>query len=508
MKSQRTSGILLHPTSLPGPHGIGELGPDAVRFVDALCRMGQFYWQILPLGPTGYGNSPYQSSSTFAGNTLLISFDRLVEDGLLQRAELDAFPALPAGRIPFGKVIPAREEILGWAAANFDERATPHMREAMHAFCEQQASWLDDYALYAAIKRAHELKPWTKWPRPLAGRDPSALKAAGERLADPVRREKILQFLFHEHWNRLHAYCHQRGVRIVGDLPIFVAHDSADVWAHPELFLLDDRGRLLVQAGVPPDYFSETGQLWGNPLYRWDIHRETGYAWWLRRMRAILDRVDVVRIDHFRGFEAHWEVPGNAQTAKNGRWVKGPGGDLFEVLRTALEDLPIIAEDLGVITAEVEALRDRFGLPGMRILQFAFGNDPQARTFRPESFPANCVAYTGTHDNDTSVGWFHSEPGSGSTRTAEELERERRAITRYFGTDGTDIQWSMIADVLNSRANTAIIPLQDILGLGTQARMNQPGTREGNWEWRFTWDMLTTALVERLNGLTVESGRA
>jgi len=498
----------LHPTSLPGPYGIGELGPGAVRFVDTLCRMGQFFWQVLPLGPTGYSNSPYQSSSTFAGNTLLISLERLVEDGLLTQPELDAFPSLPAERVRFGEAIPAREKVLGEVADRFSARATPQMRDAMKAFCRLEASWLDDYALYCAIKRANGLKPWTQWPRPLAARESSALKDAAERLANDVHREKVLQFLFHEQWHRLHAYCRERGVGIIGDLPIFVAHDSADVWAHPELFLLGDGGELLVQAGVPPDYFSKTGQLWGNPLYRWGVHNVTGYAWWVRRMRAILRSVDVVRIDHFRGFEAHWEVPGQARTARNGRWVKGPGAELFEALLQELGNLPIIAEDLGVITPEVEALRDRFGLPGMRILQFAFGRDPQAGSFRPESFPANCVAYTGTHDNDTTVGWFHSKPGRGSTRTAAELREERRAITQYFGTDGAGIHWSMIAEVLKSQANTAIIPLQDVMGLGAEARMNQPGSSRDNWEWRFSWDMLTAEMTERLRQLTVESGRA
>ena len=507
MKFNRASGVLLHPTSLPGPYGIGEIGPEACRFADFLQAAGQHLWQILPLGPTSYGDSPYQSPSTFAGNPLWISFDGLIEDKLITPAQLKRFPSFPADRVDFGPVIQARFAVLKKVCATFAERAAPEMRDGFVAFCSRNAEWLDDYALFSALKDAHGGVPWTQWEPELARREPAALQAARERHAADIRDVKIVQFLFERQWKRLRAYCAARRIQFVGDIPIFVAHDSADVWAHPHLFFLKPDGQPSVVAGVPPDYFSATGQLWGTPLYNWEAHKARGYDWWVARLRRICELVDIVRIDHFRGFEAFWEIPGGETTAINGKWVKGPDQDLFDALRARMGELPIIAEDLGVITPPVEALRDRNDLPGMRILQFAFGNDDRAAEFRPESYPAHCCVYTGTHDNDTTVGWFRSEAGPGSTRTAEEIAAERRMILDYLRTDGHEIHWDLIQLGSRSNANTFVVPLQDLLGLGSEARMNTPGVAGGNWQWRFSWDQLTPAIRERFAHVTRATGR-
>lgn len=486
---------------------MGEIGPQAERFADALQEMGQRLWQVLPLGPTGYADSPYQSLSTFAGNPLLISFERLMEDGLLSPARVRHFPVFPEDFVDFGPVIEARMAVLDTVCRSFDRRASPALKEVFEQFCIQNADWLEDFALFFALKQAHDLKPWTTWEPELAQRDPHALRAARRKYATAIRRVKLRQFLFFHQWHRLREYCHARDIQIIGDIPIFVAHDSADVWSHPELFYLDEKGHPTLVAGVPPDYFSATGQLWGNPLYRWDVHKATGYAWWISRIRKMLELVDIIRIDHFRGFEAYWEIPATEKTAIHGRWVKGPNADLFEALQNTLGRLPIIAEDLGVITPEVEALRDRFQFPGMRVLQFAFGNDAKAADYRPESYPPNCVVYTGTHDNDTTVGWFHSEPGKNSTRSKEDIEKERAAILAYLKSDGREIHWDLIRLAYQSNADTAIVPLQDVLGLGSEARMNVPGTESGNWRWRFRWDMLTPEIKARLRAITEQSGR-
>ncbi len=506
-KTGRKAGILLHPTSLPGKYGIGEIGPQARRFVKTLEEMAQGVWQILPLCPTGYGDSPYQGLSTFAGNHLLISFQDLREAGLISAAVLADFPEFSSDAVDYGSVIPERLRLLRRVCRLFPRSASARMKRRFEVFCERNAHWLDDYALFMALKDAQGGRPWIRWPKPLRNREEAALREARRKYRTAIREVKLMQFLFDEQWRRLHRYAGRYGVKIVGDLPIFVAHDSADVWAHPELFYMDGRGRLTVQAGVPPDYFSETGQLWGNPLYRWEEHRRTGYEWWVGRMRRMLEMVDIVRIDHFRGFEKYWEVPGDAVTAEKGRWVEGPGGEMFDVLLEKVGPLPIIAEDLGVITPEVEELRDRYGFPGMRILQFAFSDEPEAENYLPEKYPSNCVVYTGTHDNDTTWGWFHGSPGRSNTHSREEIERERRAVLRYLGTDGSQIHWDLIAVALRSRAELAIVPLQDVLGLGSEARMNRPGTAAGNWRWRFTWKMLTPAVRMRLKKLTEESGR-
>ncbi|MFH0909513.1 MAG: 4-alpha-glucanotransferase, partial [bacterium] len=503
----REAGILLHPTSLPGRYGMGEIGPEARKFVATLGEMGVHLWQILPHGVTGYGDSPYQSFSTFAGNPLWISFDVLVEDGLLSPSRLNAFPKLPDNTVDYGPVIRAREAVLRTVCRTFEQRASADAKKAYDEFCGKNADWLEDFALFMALKGAHKLRPWHTWEPELVRRDPAALARARQKHHVAIRNAKILQYLFFDQWHRLREYAHRSGVKIIGDIPIFVAHDSADAWAHPELFSLDENGHCTVVAGVPPDYFSATGQLWGNPIYRWEVHKQQGYTWWAKRLRNIFETVDIVRIDHFRGFEAYWEIPGDAETAVNGTWVKGPAADLFESLKHQLGDMAIIAEDLGVITPPVEQLRDRFHLPGMRVLQFAFGDDTKASEYRPASYPPHCVVYTGTHDNDTTVGWFRSKPGKNSTRTRADVEKERRSILNYLKSDGREIHWDLIALALRSRANTAVIPLQDVMGLGTAARMNVPGTTSGNWRWRFTWDMLTPAMKKRLRQLTESTGR-
>jgi len=507
MKFERASGVLLHPTSLPGPYGIGEIGPEAQRFADFLQATGQHLWQILPLGPTSYGDSPYQSPSTFAGNPLWISFDLLMRDKLLAKSQLKNFPAFPADKVDFGPVIQARFDVLKKVCATFAEKASPELQAEFADFCARNAYWLDDYALFSALKDAHGGVPWTQWEPELGRRDPAALAAARAQYANEIRDVHVVQFLFEHQWKRLRAYCAERRIKFVGDIPIFVAHDSADVWAHPHLFFLKPDGQPSVVAGVPPDYFSATGQLWGNPLYNWEAHKAQDYDWWMARLRRIFELVDVVRIDHFRGFEAYWEIPGGEVTAINGKWVKGPDQHLFEVLLRRMGPLPIIAEDLGVITPPVEALRDRFEFPGMRLLQFAFGNDARAAAVRPESYPAHCCVYTGTHDNDTTVGWFRSEAGPGSTRTAEEIAAERKMILDYLRTDGREIHWDLINLGSRSNANTFVVPLQDLLGLGSEARMNTPGVAGGNWQWRFQWAQLTDAVRDRFAFVTRSTGR-
>lgn len=506
MSFPRSSGILLHPTSLPGNFGIGDLGDEAYRFVDFLKASGQSLWQVLPLGPTGYGDSPYQCFSAFAGNTLLISPERLLSEGLLNSQDLARRPAFPEEKVDFGGVIKFKNALLKEAFNRFKKISNADLRSSFEQFSHQASSWLDDYALYRALKDAQDGKAWNEWEPRLARRDPTALAEARERLHDEIASQKFYQFLFFKQWKALKAYAHDHNVKLVGDIPIFVARDSADVWMNPEEFKLDEAGNPLVIAGVPPDYFSATGQLWGNPIYNWERMLKDGFRWWIERVRATLRIFDIVRIDHFRGFAASWEIPGGDKTAERGRWVNVPGRELFTAIRRALGDLPIIAEDLGVITPDVEALRDDFGLPGMRILQFAFGGDTKNQDL-PHNYIRNSVVYTGTHDNDTTVGWFTSVAGAGSTRDAGQIERERKFCLDYLNSDGHDIHWDFIRALLASVADTAIVPLQDLLGLGTEARTNLPNSTSGNWAWRYKAGALTKEIGERLKKLAQIYGR-
>lgn len=505
----RCSGILLHPTSLPGRHGIGEIGPQSILWLETLERMGQKLWQILPLGPTGYGNSPYQSLSSFAGNPLMISIDALVMDGVVTPGDLEMLPSFPEHKVDFGPVIEVRSAFLKHAARNFLKQCevSPLLHRAFEAFCEREQYWLDDFALFMSLKSAHEGKPWTDWPRGLALREPEAIAQAIVTHEAEIEECKALQFLFHRQWNKMRAKAHELKIQIIGDIPIFTAHDSADVWANRELFHLDEDGNPTFVAGVPPDYFSATGQRWGNPLYDWEKHIATNFAWWKARMRKTLSLVDVVRIDHFRGFAAHWEIPASEATAVKGRWVEAPGDELFNALKEDLGVVPVIAEDLGVITPDVEELRDRHGFPGMRVMQFAFGADSLAKEYIPDNYPEHCVAYTGTHDNDTTLGLFHSGPDENTTRTLEMVEAERRTILNYTKTDGSELHWDYIKAVWHSKAHFALCPMQDVLGLGSDSRMNVPGKSGDFWSWRFAWQQLTPAIEQRLKEITVASNR-
>ncbi len=504
--------MLLHPTSLPGPYGAGDLGAEARSFIEFLSDAGQKIWQVLPLNPTGFADSPYQCLSAFAGNPLLISLELLVEQGWLNCDDLAAVPELPTTSIDYGKVIAFRRAKLRKAAERFfaalgdaGDCAGESKRE-YEKFCVEQSAWLEDYALFAAAKDAHGGLAWTGWEPELAARKPAALARWSERLAEEIAAHKFYQFEFFRQWGALREACRERGIRIVGDLPIYVAHDSVDVWTAPELFWLDERGNPLKVSGVPPDYFSATGQLWGNPIYRWERMREDGFRWWIARLRGVMQLFDAVRIDHFRGFEAYFEIPAGEKTAVNGVWVKGPGMELFEALEREFGALPIVAENLGVITPEVEAIRRRFDYPGMAILQFAFGTDPQGPSFRPHNYERNLVAYTGGHDNDTTVGWWAGGVGN-STRSEKDLLREREFASAYLNLRGEPIQWAMIRTLMASVADTVLIPMQDVLGLGSAARMNIPGRMGGNWRWRYERAQLRPELVRRLRAITEAYGR-
>ncbi|MEZ4677375.1 MAG: 4-alpha-glucanotransferase [Caldilineaceae bacterium] len=496
MNEQRKSGILLHPTSLPGRYGIGSLNKVAYAWVDFLTQARQSLWQVLPLGPTGYGDSPYQSFSSFAGNPYLISLETLVDEGLLDQVLLDQAPHLPADHVDFGAIYHWKLPLLRTIAATFSQRATSAQQADFQQFCQEEADWLDDFALFMALKDAHDGKPWNQWAMPLRSRRPAALQEATATHAAAIHAHKFNQWLFYRHWQWLKGYANAREIQIIGDIPIFVAMDSADAWTNPAEFFLDDEFQPTVVAGVPPDYFSATGQLWGNPLYRWEKMKSSGYQWWLRRIRAALRLYDVVRIDHFRGFAAYWEVPADEATAINGQWVTGPGHDFFEVVARELGELPIIAEDLGEITPDVVALRDDFGLPGMKILQFAFSTDASDK-FLPHNYTRNFVVYTGTHDNDTTVGWYQHSA----------TEHERDHFRRYLKTDGHEPAWSMLDVAWRSVAEMALVPLQDLLSLDTQARMNLPGRAAGNWGWRFTESQLDEFLIARLRDTTLLYGR-
>jgi len=505
MELSRGAGILLHPTSLPGRYEIGDLGPEAYDFADLLAESGQSLWQMLPLGPTGHRNSPYACYSAFAGNTLLISPDQLVSDELLVADEvLTSSPS--SSEIDFESARDQKTVLLDKAFARFKNTADPHLTEAFEAFKQKNASWLDDYALFRVLKSANNGAAWNDWEPALASREESPLARAQVEFSEELSAEKFLQFLFFKQWSALKAYCSKQGIKLIGDIPMFVAHDSADVWTNRKQFKLDEDGLPLVVAGVPPDYFSDTGQFWGNPIYNWERMVDDGFQWWIKRFRASLQMFDMVRVDHFRGFAACWEIPAGDKTAERGRWVTAPGRELFESVQEVLGDLPVIAEDLGVITPDVELLRDDFGFPGMRVLQFAFGGD-SSNSDLPHNYRRNVVAYTGTHDNNTTVGWFNDVAGKGSTRTPEEVQGERDYCRAYLNTDGAQIHWDFIRAVMASVANTVIIPLQDVLGLGLEARMNVPNSVEGNWMWRVKAGALTDEIVERLGSLTATYGR-
>ncbi len=497
MKLDRACGVLLHPTCLPGRYGIGDLGPEAHRYLEWLSRAGASWWQVLPLNPVGPGFSPYASTSTFAGNTLLISPDLLREAGLLEAADLALGPVLAPFTVEYERLVPVKKALLARAFERFTAKPDPALASALAAFRRQSASWLPDYAAFAAVKEAHGGSPWREWPEELARRRPEAVARWIARHRREVEFEEFCQYLFAAQWRALRRRASSLGIRILGDLPIYVADDSADVWAHRELFRLDGAGRPVAVAGVPPDYFSETGQLWGNPLYDWDALEASGYAWWIDRLRAALDLVDAVRLDHFRGFAGYWEVPAGQRTAATGRWVKGPGRKLFDALRSALGELPLVAEDLGVITEDVTALRDDLRLPGMAVLQFAFSPAPRSE-FLPYRLRRHTVVYTGTHDNNTTLGWYMGDA----------TDAERDFARRYLGTDGREIHWDMIHLAFASVADLAVVPHQDIAGLGADCRMNTPSTVEGNWRFRLTDWMLSDGLRDRLADLARVYGRS
>ena len=491
MFNQRASGVLVHPTSFPGAYCMGDLGGGAYDFIDFLKQAKQGLWQVLPLGPTGYGDSPYQSFSSFAGNHYLISPDELKKQGWLTEENLQDIPPHNPRSIDYGEAIKYKMNLLKKAYETFKSKATAAQKSKVTKFANSNKEWLDDYALFTAIKGQQGGKEWSSWPSALASRDAKAIAEAAQKLADEIDFCKFLQYEFFRQWGALKDYANKAGIKIIGDIPIFVASDSADVWAHPELYHLDGKGKPTSVAGVPPDYFSETGQLWGNPLYNWDAHKKTDYDWWCQRVSAVLKMVDIVRIDHFRGFESYWSVPFGEETAVNGKWVKGPGKAFFTALKKKLGDLPIIAEDLGEITEKVEKLRTGLSLPGMRILQFGF--NPEAKSgFLPHNYE-DCltIVYTGTHDNDTTLGWYQQAP-----------EVEKDYFRRYLNVDGTNASWDLIRLAMSSSAVFAVTPIQDILNLGTNDRMNFPGQAQGYWKFRYTQDMLGQDYVNRLGYLT------
>ncbi|MEB3288292.1 MAG: 4-alpha-glucanotransferase [Leptolyngbya sp.] len=497
MPFPRSSGILLHPTSLPSRLGIGDLGAAAYEFVDFLAETRQQLWQVLPLGPTGHGNSPYMCYSSMAGNPLLISLEKLCEDSLLYADELHDLEGLATDWVDFGAVIPVKMHLLERAASRFRDVASEEDLADFEAFCADFQFWIDDFAFFMALKNAFGGASWPDWDEAIARREPDALDQWRTTLASDIFCHKFLQFQFYRQWTALKAYANERQIQIIGDIPIYVAHDSADVWAFPENFMIDPETLAPAEmAGVPPDYFSATGQLWGNPTYNWEVLKKQGFEWWIQRLSTLLQYVDLIRVDHFRGLQAYWAIPAGETTAINGEWIEAPGEALFETVRQTLGSLPILAEDLGVITPEVEALRDQFDFPGMKILHFAFGSGND-NPYLPFNYVHNSVVYTGTHDNNTTIGWYE---------TASDYDKDRLQLyTGGIGSDG--IHWTMIRIALMSVANQAIIPLQDVLGYGSDCRMNTPGVSGGNWGWRYRDGVLTEEIRERLRSLTEFSNR-
>lgn len=489
MQFERSAGILLHPTSLPSKFGIGDLGKDAYRFIDFLSETKQKLWQILPLGPTSFGDSPYQCLSAFAGNPLLISFEKLVEDGICSEKVLQDVPEFPEDKVVYGDVIEYKYEVLDLIYEEFKTSGNNLVHKLYQDFCEKEKDWLDDYSLFIALKDYHDGKPWNEWEKEISQRNTSAVKHYKKLLKDEIEYHKFVQFLFFKQWLELKSYANSKGIKIIGDLPIFVAFDSADVWVNRHLFEVSADGKPLFIAGVPPDYFSPTGQRWGNPHYKWDVMEKDDYLWWRKRISSLLKMTDIIRIDHFRGFYNYWKIPGEAPTAEKGEWVLGPGEKFFSTLEKYFGKLPIIAEDLGILVPEVYQLRDKFGFPGMKILQFAFGTNGEKK-FLPHNYVRNCVVYTGSHDNDTTLGWWNSIQNDG-TDTKE-------FFLQYSGSNGNDICKDMIRLAYSSIADIVIIPLQDFLRLGSDARMNFPGKPDGNWAWRFKWNQITNELIEEI----------
>jgi len=493
MKFERSAGVLLHPTSLPGKYGIGDFGKEAFKFIDFLKEAGQTLWQVFPLGPTGYGDSPYQCFSAFAGNPLLVSPDILIKDNLLSEEDIENPPAQNPAHIDFGNVIEYKKSLLLKAFHNF-KIDTNGLEDDFNNFCEGHKDWLEDFALFMAAKDHHNGDVWSNWDKHLVHRDKDALVEWKEKLIDEILYHKFVQFNFFRQWNAIRKYASKSGIKIIGDMPIFIAYDSADLWANKELFTVDKDGKLETVAGVPPDYFSPTGQLWGNPLYKWKVIAKDDFSWWIKRFASLYEIVDIVRIDHFRGFQAYWEIMGDAKTAEKGRWVKAPGDKLLKSIFKHLGEVPILAEDLGVITPEVEKLRDKFDLPGMKILQFAFGTDMETK-FLPHNFIPNCVVYTGSHDNDTTFAYFDSAKDDDT-----DIYEHAQKYLNYFD---DDILYELIRTAYASVANIVVIPMQDILKLGGEARMNFPGKLGGNWTWRFTWDQVDENLTAHYKGMSI-----
>ena len=496
MAFERSSGILLHPTSLPSKYGIGDLGEAAYKFIDFLVKSKQKLWQTLPLGPTGYGDSPYQCFSAFAGNPLLISLEKLVEEGYLSQSDIETDEKFDDNHVDYGRVINFKYALYKKAYENFKNNATLLQKTQFESFCQNEKAWLEDYTLFMACKDHFGGKVWREWEEGIATRDLGAINHYKWQLADPIGFQKFIQFLFFSQWLELKAYANRNYVKLIGDITIFVADDSADAWSNPELFQFDEKGYPIVVAGVPPDYFSATGQLWGNPLYDWEAMQKTDFNWWIDRVSSLLKVADIIRIDHFRGFEAYWAVPYGEPTAINGEWRKAPGHELFNAIKKALGDLPILAEDLGLITPGVIELRDAFGLPGMKILQFAFDSSEE-NNYIPHSYNPNTVVYTGTHDNDTTLGWYQKAS-----------DADKAYVNNYMHTKGdSDIVWDFIRTAWASVSNIALVPMQDLFSLDSSARMNTPGVAAGNWGWRYTEEALTDELANKLRSLTELYGR-
>ena len=491
MRFERSAGILLHPTSLPGRFGIGDLGAEAYNFINFLEAAGQRVWQVFPLGPTGFGDSPYQCFSAFAGNPLLISPEKLKDEGLLSEKDLEFVPNFNPSFIDFGGIIYYKHELLNLAFENYKKNSA-ELKHQFEKFCSDNKDWLEDYSFFMAAKDFHEGALWTEWDKELVLRKEKELEKWKTKLSDGINYHKFIQFIFFKQWLELKEYANNKGIKIIGDIPIFVAYDSADVWAEKKLFSVDKEGNLETVAGVPPDYFSATGQLWGNPLFKWDEMKKDDFLWWRKRLANQLRLVDIIRIDHFRGFDKFWEIPGGSLTAEKGRWVKAPGEKLFNTINKYMGELPVIAEDLGVITKAVRELRDKFDFPGMKILQFAFGTGMERR-FLPHNYIPNCVVYTGSHDNDTTKGYFDKE----KNKDNDIFEHAQKYMNYY----GDDLTFELIRLAYSSAADLAVIPMQDILNLGGEARMNFPGKLGGNWTWRFTWDQVPYDVAEKYRQL-------